>query len=684
MHRTTVRGLLAWLVLLVGLVGLVGCDSSEVVAPIVVNSLEDSALPPLGTVTLRSALATARPGQPILFAPHLDGGTIELSLVAAPHTPLPGEVMGMRIDPSGPISYLVGYFDRDYGASALFAYKDVVIDASMLPSGITFKWVGGAANPARVLAVRGDLVLRNVTITGGLNIAEDISTSDPAAQPWTLARGGALAIWGLADLDDCTIHGNRVEGDFDSSRDRGAFGGGVYANLVRITNSTISGNSVLGGGAAGGGVFVVGGALTSRNGSVIDRSSITGNRISGLFTYGGGVYSDGGGIGNQKSLSILNSTLARNLVEPPPGMPAFLLRMGFWRGGAVYMSNGELLLKSVTIVENETHGVARTDDLGKPNLAGAIAATIGNAHAVEDLLIGHSIVAGNSVHEIGGSVYPQDIFTGSLFYFRSLGFNRLGVVDWSQMLVPVGVPTWASLSRRHYPQPGDESDIALADVLDLAGGVTESTSVISRGVDDGQWAVLHYRPRGPAVDVVPATPYLIEELLGEYRVAPGGIDNFLPIVLARIESVYGLPGFANDFTADFDAFLQSVDTDSATAGLQPYLDPTGRPILAVADVGWFGPAQTWPAELANHPLIHFWHRLDGALAVEQIPSLTPQGLGDEAWGALFASGPLIENPAITMTMFRDAPFTVYLRSVDQLGATRPGGPAGDVGAIELR
>ena len=45
------------------------------------------------------------------------------------------EVMGF--DEANNTSYLVGYFDRDYGKSALFADKDVVIDASALPDGIT-------------------------------------------------------------------------------------------------------------------------------------------------------------------------------------------------------------------------------------------------------------------------------------------------------------------------------------------------------------------------------------------------------------------------------------------------------------------------------------------------------------------------------------------------------------------
>ena len=42
-----------------------------------------------------------------------------------------------------------------------------------------------------------------------------------------------------------------------------------------------------------------------------------------------------------------------------------------------------------------------------------VAATVGNANAIEDLVIGHSIIAGNTVHEIGGSSYADDVFTGS-------------------------------------------------------------------------------------------------------------------------------------------------------------------------------------------------------------------------------------------------------------------------------
>lgn len=253
------------LVLLFSLALGVACSSGGggSSSPIVVDTLLDSGVAPVDSITLRDALADAKSGQRIVFDETLDGGTIELSIVGEEHSILKGEVMGIRMEPSGPVSYLVGYFERDYGRSALYARKNVKLDASDLPLGLTIAWTGGMQNPARVLAVYGNLTLQNISVTGGINLAEDISTGDPDDQPWTLARGGGVAVWGLAQLEDCQIYDNHVEGDFDRSRDRGAFGGGVYANLVEMNRCVVSGNSVLGAGAAGGGVYSVGGAETS-------------------------------------------------------------------------------------------------------------------------------------------------------------------------------------------------------------------------------------------------------------------------------------------------------------------------------------------------------------------------------------------------------------------------------------
>jgi len=658
-----------------------GGSGSSPAAAIVVNSLLDSAAPPAGTVTLRSALASADSGQTIEFDGTLSGGTIALSIVADEHTALKGEVMGIRNEPSGPVSYLVGYFDRDYGRSALVARKDVVIDASKLPAGITIAWAG--TTPARVLAVSGDLTLVNVTITGGHSVTENISASNPN-QPWTLARGGAVAVWGVARLSDCRLHDNHVEGDFDSSRDRGAFGGAVYADIVLMQRCVVSGNSVLGGGAAGGGVYAVGGAEDDRSVSSIDRSTVSGNAIRGLFAYGAGVYSDGGGIGNSKTLRVTNTTIARNLAEPSPGLPPFLLAMGYWRGGGLYLSNGYLELQGTTIVENEVRGVPRTDSLGRRNLAGGIAATVGNAHAVERMIVGHSIVAGNTVQEIGGATYAHDLFTGSLMHFESAGYNRFGALDFSQILVPVGVWGWESLSRRHYPKVDDVGAVALASVVDLAGGVTVDPLITSVGVDAGNPVVLHYRPTGSAVDRIPASTYRVTEIIAEYERGSGAEDDFLEIVLGRIERQYGPAGFAAAFEADFEAFLQSADADPQTDGIQPYRDPNGQPILTLASTHFFGPAQTWPRELENHPYIHFWHRLDAALAQAGIPGMGPELLGDAAWQRLFSSGTLAENPGIRISVRAEQNLSVQRLSVDQLGTSRPSTGESDIGAIELR
>lgn len=659
-----------------------GTSSSPPTQAIVVNSLLDDDAPPAGTVTLRAALASATSGQAIRFDSRLNGGTIALSIVADEHTRLKGEVMGMRDEPSGPVSYLVGYFDRDYGRSALVARKNVVIDASDLPSGITLAWSG--AVPARVLAVDGDLTLRSVAITGGHSVAERLPVVDPDDQPWTLARGGAVAVWGVARLQDCRFFGNRVEGDFDSSRDRGAFGGAVYADIVEMQGCVVSGNSVVGGGAAGGGVYSVGGAGNARTMSTIDRSTVSGNAIRGLFAYGAGVYSDGGGIGNSKTLRLTNTTIARNLAEPAPQLPRFLLAMGYWRGGGVYLSNGYLELKSVTVVENTVRGLARTDSLGRRNLAGGIAATVGNAHAVERMTVGHSIIAGNTVEEIDGTAYGHDLFTGSLMHFRSAGHNRIGKLDFSQMLVPVGERGWESLSRRHYPKLGDASDVALASVVDLTGGITVEPLLPSAGVGAGDPVPLHYRPTGTALDQVPAGTYRVGEVLAEYEASPGATDDFLAIVLARIERQYALPGFAASFASDFEAFLQGADADPDADGLQPYRDPDGRPILTLADTHWFGPAQTWPRELCNHPYIEFWHRLDTALAQAAIGDMGPELLGDAAWQTLFATGNLAENPSLRTIVWTGPELTVSRLAEDQLGTARGTTAPADIGAIEIR
>ena len=663
---------------------------------VIVNSLLDDASPPSGTVTLRSALASASSGQRITFDQTLNGSTINLIFVGEEHTVLVGEVMGF--DNANNISYLVGYFDRDYGKSALFADKNVVIDASNLPDGITINWDG--ADSARVLAVSGDLTLTNVAITGGnstFDVAEDVGQHPDDNQTSTLARGAGLAVWGVATFIDCSIYDNHAVGDdADTSRDGGAYGGGVYADTVVMDNCIVSGNTVSGGGVAGGGVFSVGGRDSRINVSSISQSAITENRITGLFAYGGGVYSDGGGIGLSTRIHVENSTIARNLVEPP-ALPAFLfdlLNIGYWRGGGLYMSNGYMQVQSSTIVENQVFGKPRTTELEKQNLAGGIAATIGNAHAVEDMIIGHSIVVGNTVHEINGvdpggytigSVYSHDIFTGSVFEFRSMGYNRIGVIDFSQILVPIGEPGWASLSRKHFPQEDDEEGMVPGDVL---GSATLSTLINSSGVEADPFAVLYYEPVGSALDRLPSGNYNVTEVLGELagQQDEGMNPLLLPLILDQIQDIYGQTNFESEFRNYFQGFLLDIDPD--TAGSQQYANCSNVTIDTIEQAFWCGPAQTWPQFEYNHAYIEFWHHLDLALAneiaevnVDQITNLGSAMMNDDVWTSLFGLGSSYFN-GITVRL-AETTLRVNPLTTDQLGNPRPVDLLGDIGAVEI-
>jgi len=623
--------------LLLGLI-LAGCFGAEDSGSdsIVVNSLEDLADPPRGVITLRSAIEEAESGERITFHSSLNGQTIRLDIVGESSSTLKGEVFTM-----GPGGWTFeGFQERDYGRSALYTDKDVYLDASDLPDGITVAWDGGVANPARVMAVYGNLTMKNITVTGGYSVGEAI----PAGrQPYTLARGGGLAVWGVVDLEDCVISGNRIEGDESPSRDRGAFGGGIYANCVILNNCIVSGNSVIGYGAAGGGVYSVGGADGLGRSSSLTGCSVTGNNVAGQHTYGGGVYTDGGGPGNLMTLTLTNCTIARNLVRDNPNLDENPMAQYYYRGGGVYMSNGHLVVSGCTIVENEVTGNPMefpTTDRGKPNMGGGgIAATIGDAHVVEDIKVSYSIIAGNTVLDA-----PDDLFTGSLLHFYSYGYNLIGRLNFDYILAPV--PDWYDLNRRHWPKAGDQTGVDVADVLSLAGAEYHE-SITSVGADEGSNVVLWYPPAGDALDRIPAGDYEVQFFFGEYEVAVGETDDFLVYVLDYLRTGLGL-----DLGVDFDT---------------AYPDVTG--------LTWYGPAETWPSNPDNYDWIDFWRDLDEALGDE----LGTVKMGDDVWGD-FLAGEFGDNLTIRTYTRTEGPISPL--DSDQLGNPRPYGSKGDIGAIE--
>lgn len=623
-----------------------GTNGSTVPAAITVTSLADADPPPGGAMTLRAAIREIGSGGTITFDPSLNGGTIPLGIVGSDNSPLLGEIYG------GPVGMTFqGYGLRNYGKSALYAAKDLAIDASSLPDGITLTWTGGDANRARVMAVLGNLTMRNVTVTSGHSSFEAIA----GTQPYSLARGGGLAVWGTATLEKCTVSGNRCTGDTDTtnSRDRGTYGGGIFANGLVLTNSVVSGNAVIGYGAAGGGVYSVGGADGPGISSSLSGCTVSGNRVTAQHAYGGGVFTLGGGPNFLMPLALANCTIARNVVEDHPGIGEPPGAQYYCRGGGVYMGGGHLSVTGCTVAENRVTGVPAIFSR-KPNMGGGgIAATVGNAHVVEDIAIRHSVVAGNTLNGT-----PEDLFTGSVLHFYSHGYNRIGRIDFSQILVPI--PLWTSLSRKHWPKAGDMDNVAISDLLDLPN-VARHASIRSVGTDNGQLAVLWYPPKGSALDRIPAGGYTVDNVvLAEYDTG-GAKDDFLPFVLDNMlgTGYYGGilgPGFGAAYRATFEAVYGSLD-----------------------NVAWYVDPARWPADSRNIPWIDFWRGLDNAIG----GSLGTVRLGDDFWRSR-GTGTirLTDNVVLRVTSTTLGPY--WPSASDQLGTPRPygHGPMGDIGAIE--
>jgi len=606
-----------------------GCATSDN-APdpdLVVNSLEDTAAPAAGTITLRSAIAAAGPGAAITFDAGLDGGTILLTLVGEEHSVLKGEVYVNNV--------FSGYQERDYGRSALYAHKNLTIDASALPNGITIRWSGGATH-ARVMAVYGDLTMKNVTVEAGYSEAVPIAGG---AQPYTLARGGGLAVWGTARLYDCTIAGNRCVGETGSARDRGTYGGGIYADGLDLNDCVISGNTAVAYGAGGGGIYSVGGGgnTSSRgNDTALTRCTVSGNRVTAQHAYGGGIFTLSGGPNNLATMILRNCTIARNVAEDHPDFA----NAGQWynRGGGIYMGGGSVWMSGCTVTENAVTGELAYFS-GKPNLGGGGGcATIGNAHTVETVWLQNSIVVGNTLNGA-----PEDWFAGSLLDFYSNGYNIVGVVDFSWILVPV--PDWMMSSRKRWPKPGDLDGITLEQALDVGGAQFHDTA-ISAGTDAGGPAVLWYPPADLAADKIPNQDYDVTYVNAGYSGFGEPTDDFLNHVILQCRSQYGTI-LGPDFGSEFG-------------------DMTGTT--------WYGPARTWPSNTLNAAWIAFWHNLDTAIG----DRLGMVRLGDDFWGT-FTSGPLGDHVAISVSRTTKS---FHMESVDQRGNSRPLGGTGDIGAIE--
>lgn len=196
----------------------------------------------------------------------------------------------------------------------------------------------------------GRLVLRNVTITGGIVFCE--------GPPCDSVGGGAIANHGgVVWLEHCVITGNAVAG---SNAPDPTTGGGILSvegHLHLEASSVVSNHSE----GWGGGIAILGGTAS------VQRSQISGNAVPSRIAIGGGIFI------RDAKVTITDSTLSGNQLNISYEFDWTSAGAGLYNsGGTVWMSNsavvenfmwnsgdgggivngGTLVIKSSTIGDN--------------------------------------------------------------------------------------------------------------------------------------------------------------------------------------------------------------------------------------------------------------------------------------------------------------------------------------------
>ncbi len=312
-----------------------------VLSTFTVNSLADTAAPPAGTVTLRSAITQAEADQTpdtINFAAALNGQTITLN------SSLPTLTNGETISGPGPTNLTVN------------AAADVTTGDVTSPFFNVF-------NTASLTSV----TISGLTISGGT-----VSGTD----------GGGILNTGSLVLNNDVITDNEADFPADGGTS-GGFGGGVandQTDTALLASLTVT-NTVLSNNYADGG----GGAINNSGSATITMSTVNANSV----TFSGG----GGGIFNNfnGNLTINDSTVANNVVlsENGGGLDSFgnlMVNDSTFTGNAAQGTStpsvGGILRgasTSNTFILNNTIVAGNTVAAGtSPDISGAVSSGDGN------------------------------------------------------------------------------------------------------------------------------------------------------------------------------------------------------------------------------------------------------------------------------------------------------------------
>jgi CSLREA domain-containing protein len=423
-----------------------------------------------GVLTLREAIEAANTNMPVneapvgspnqtdivTFDPSLSGGTIVLDGMELKITE-DLEVRGLGADELR--------IDAD-GQSRVF-WVDTEISAAF--DALT---ISGGRNKERGGGIHG-------AYQGALTVTNSIITGN-----WAGKAGGGIYGYGEIVVADSTISGNTVEWtSLSSGNDPG--GGGIYGGTgtaISVTNSTISGNVVIGNRARGGGIRGRDNVTVSNSTISYNSSEYGGGGVycSGVITmtdsavFGNSAGQSGGGVTGGSEIIVTNSLINGNVTGSEGG------------GIHQYSSGARVVVTNSTVGGNtsETGG-------GGIDTSGGVTAT--NSTVVDNVsgsgsggIQGGSVLLENSVVAQNSSPSDPDVqmsnLTGSSYF--------IGSDDGDPMLRPIIDADGVTLY--YMPAPGsplvDAGDNSLAVDPDGATLTTDQSGrsrIVNATVDIG-------------------------------------------------------------------------------------------------------------------------------------------------------------------------------------------------------
>ncbi|MDH4182895.1 MAG: CSLREA domain-containing protein [Nitrospinota bacterium] len=219
--------------------------------------------------------------------------------------------------------------------------------------------------PAGTYTLTG-VAMEDLNASGDLDITQAVAIQGAGAA--TTIIDGAGAVTGdrvihvtaavAVSIDSLTISGGAAPAGAATWQARS--GGGIYSvGPLRVTNSTISGNTATGTNTAGGGIYSSGGTVAVTNSTIIGNSAIA-----------------GGGICSIGPLTVTNSTISGNKATNNDG-------------GGIFGGGGTVTVTNTTISGNS-------------------AASGGGIYSVGPLTVTNSTISGNSAAS-GGGIYTAGV-----------------------------------------------------------------------------------------------------------------------------------------------------------------------------------------------------------------------------------------------------------------------------------